>query len=501
MRLKNLCAVWSAACLTALALPAVAAGPADSGVRLLDATRDGDRTLVRTLLKQRADVKAAEADGTTALHWAVRADDRETAQLLLKAGADVNAANRFGVTPLMLAATNGNPDIVELLLKAGANAKATLPEGETVLMKAARTGNVDVIRWLVSSGADVRAKEGFLGETALMWAAAENHGAAVKMLVEVGAEVDARSAPSAIPRLTYPRIGLIPADLPRGSWTALMYAARQGAMESARALAESGADLNATDPAGATALVLAIINSHYDLAALLIEKGANPNIADEAGMTPLYAAVDMHTEGFRQGRPNVKASGDLDSIDIVKALLERGAKPNLALKAQTLQRVHSKGDAALGAGTTPFVRAAKWGDVAAMKLLLDHGADATLRLKNHTTALMIAAGVGKRAGGDEDDPRERGTERDAIEAIKLCLEHGIDVNAFNDNGDTALHAATGDALIRFLVEKGARVDAQNRAKQTPLDNVKRARGERSSAALYLSQVVGAPQAASSPQAR
>jgi hypothetical protein len=247
--------------------------------------------------------------------------------------------------------------------------------------------------------------------------------------------------------------------------------------------------------------VLAIINSHYDLAAMLLEKGADPDVADQAGMTPLYAAVDMHTEGWRQGRPAVKPSGDLDSIDIVKALLARGANPNLPLKAPTLQRVHSKGDAALGAGTTPFARAAKWGDVAVMQLLLDHGADATLRLKNHTTALMIAAGVGKRAGSDEDDPRERGTERDAIEAIKLCLERGVDVNAFNDNGDTALHGATGDALIRFLVEKGAKVDAQNRAKQTPLDNVKRSRGERSSAALFLSQLMGGAPAATAPQAR
>jgi ankyrin repeat protein len=197
----------------------------------------------------------------------------------------------------------------------------------------------------------------------------------------------------------------------------------------------------------------------------------------------------------------VKPSGDLDSVDAVKALLAHGANPNLALKAPTLQRVHSKGDAALGAGTTPLMRAAKWGDVAVMQLLLDRGADPTLRQKNHTTALMIAAGVGKRAGGDEDDTRERGTERDAIEAVKLCLERGVDVNAFNDNGDTALHGATGDALIRFLVEKGARVDAQNRAKQTPLDAVKRARGERSSAALFLSQLAGAPAAAAASQAR
>ena len=152
----------------------------------------------------------------------------------------------------------------------------------------------------------------------------------------------------------------------------------------------------------------------------------------------------------------------------------------------------------MGVGATPFMRAAKWGDLTLMRLLLDNGANATLRQKNHTTALMIAAGVGKRAGGDEDDPRERGTEHDAIEAIKLCLERGVDVNAFNDNGDTALHGATGEALIRFLVEHGARPDTQNRLKQTPFDMVKRAKGEQSPAAALLRQLMASASTSSAP---
>ena len=113
------------------------------------------------------------------------------------------------------------------------------------------------------------------------------------------------------------------------------------------------------------------------------------------------------------------------------------------------------------------MRAAKWGDMTLMRLLLDYGADPTLRQKNHTTAPHDRRGVGRRAGGDEEDPRQRGTEKDAIEAVKLCIEHGVDVAAFNDNGDTALHAASGEALIRFLVENGARTDVENRLKQTP----------------------------------
>ena len=473
--------------LVTLVLPATL-GAAAGSPPLLDAARQGDRGTVRALLKQRADVKTTEPDGTTALHWAVRADDLEMAQLLVRAGADVNAANRFGVTPISLAATNGNAAVIEILLKAGANPNSALPEGETVLMTAARTGKVEPLKWLLTYGADVHAKESWVGETALMWAAAENHAAAVKLLVEVGADINGRSAPSSVPRLEYPRIGIIPTDLPRGGWTPLMYAARQGALEAAKELVENGADVNLMDPAGTSAMILAIINSHYDVAAMLLDKGADPNVADVSGMTPLYAAVDMHTLAWMQGRPASKPSGDLDSVATVKALLARGANPNAQLKAPLQRRAHTNGDASLGVGATPFMRAAKWGDVTLMRLLLDNGANATLRQKNHTTALMIAAGVGKRAGGDEDDPRERGTESDAIEAIKLCLERGVDVNAFNDNGDTALHGATGEALIRFLVDKGARPDVQNRLKQTPLDVVKRTRGDRSPAAILLRQL-------------
>jgi len=476
--------------LAVLALPAtVFAGAGAGNLELVDAVKQGNKATVRALLKQRADVKSAEADGTTALHWAVQADDLEMTQLLVRAGANVNAANRFGVTPLSLAATNGNAALIEALLKAGASAKTALPEGETVLMTAARTGRTEAIKLLLVNGADVNAKESGLGETALMWAANENNAEAVALLIEAGGEVNARSAPSPVPRLQYPRIGMIPADLPRGGWTALMYAAREGAIEAATKLADHSADLNLKDPAGSTALILAIINGHYDLAKVLIDKGADPNAADTTGMTPLYAAVDMHTVGWTQGRPQPKPSSDLDSVDIAKALLAKGANPNSRLTSPLHQRVHSRGDGSLGPGSTPFMRASKWGDMTMMRLLLDNGADPTLRQKNHTTALMIAAGVGKRAGGDdEEDPRQRGTEQDAIAAVKLCIERGVDVNAFNDVGDTALHAAGGEALIRFLVENGAKTDAENRLKQTPLDVLKKSKGEQSPAAQLLGKL-------------
>ncbi len=486
MRTSTRLGMW----LAVLAVPSmVSAGAGAGGPDLVDAVKQGNKTTVRALLKQRADVKTAEADGTTALHWAVQSDDLEMTQLLLRAGADASAANRFGVTPMSLAATNGNAAVIEALLKAGANANTALPQGETVLMTAARTGRVEAIKSLLVHGANVQARETNLGETALMWAANENNADAVALLIEAGSEINARSAPSPVPRLQYPRIGMIPADLPRGGWTALMYAARQGAIEAATKLAEGGADLNLKDPAGSTALILAIINGQYDLAKMLLDKGADANAADSTGMGPLYAAVDMHTVGWTQGRPQPKPSSELDSVAIARLLLAKGANPNARLTSPLLQRVHSRGDGSLGPGSTPFMRASKWGDITMMRMLLDNGADPTLRQKNHTTALMIAAGVGKRVGGDdEEDPRQRGTEQDAIAAIKLCIERGVDVNAFNDVGDTALHAAGGEALIRFLVENGAKTDAQNRLKQTPLDVLKKTKGEKSAAAQLLTRL-------------
>src|SRR6185503_7627999 len=229
--------------------------------------------------------------------------------------ANVNAVNRYGVGPLSLAAINGNAAVVDALLEAGADAAAALPEGETVLMTAARTGNPVVVTHLIEHGAAVDAREQWLGETALMWAAARNNAAAVKVLLEHGAKPDLASNFTGYKR---PIGGQT--ILPRGGFTALMFAAREGAIDAARALADGGADLNAGDRDGMTALILAIINAHYDLAVALLEKGANPDVADSTGMTPLYAAVDMNTLQFMHGRPTARPSGDLDSRDAIKAL-------------------------------------------------------------------------------------------------------------------------------------------------------------------------------------
>jgi ankyrin repeat protein len=479
-----------ALCLIAFLSVVSLAAAGGNEVRLADAVKAGNRAAVRELLKTpagAADVNAREVDGTTALHWAVRADDVETVRLLLTAGAKVNAANRYGVTALSVAATNGSAAIIDMLLKSGADANAALLEGETVLMTAARTGRPDAVKLLLDHGADSNARERGFGETALMWAAAQNHQKAMEVLIDRGADLNARSTALVF---SQPRTPLT--VLPRGGWTPLMFAARQGAVEAARTLARVGADLDVTDPDGTTALVLAVINTHYELAALLLDHGADTNVADTRGMAALYAAVDMHTLPWLFGNPEPKDHDRLDSLDIVKMLLDHGADPNARLKAPALQRLHTPGDPVLGEGTTPFMRAAKSGDVAVMRLLLDRGADPLRVQTNQTTALIIASGLGWQDGGDNLNTRDKGSQADAIEAIKLCLDRGLDIHAVNDNGTSVLHAAAtrgqAEDIIRFLAEKGARADAKNRQGQTALDVALARRGQDGAVAVVPSTV-------------
>lgn len=451
-------------CAFVLPVPAQAAGD----MRLIDAVKAANTQAVRLLLRDRVDVNVREADGTTALHWAVQAGDLATVKQLLDARADVNAANRYAVTPLSVAATNGNEDIVAALVAAGANVNAMLLEGETVLMTAARTGNPTVLGRLLDHGAAVNASERGYGETALMWATAQNHAEAVQRLIEGGADVNARSA---MMKFAKPRTPIT--VLPRGGWTPLMYAARQGSIEAARVLVAAGADLNVRDPDGTTALILAIINSQYDFAAMLIEAGASHAVVDETGMGPLYAAVDMHALPWGFGSPEPKRNETRDSLDILKMLLARGADANARLRRTALQRLHTPGDPTLTAGATPFMRAAKSGDVTVMRLLLEHGADALAVQENHTNALILAAGFGWRDGDNNLNTKDKGSEAEAIEAIALCLELGLDIRSANDAGTTVLHGAAmrGDTekIIGFLVERGARADVRNAQGKTPLD--------------------------------
>jgi ankyrin repeat protein len=329
--------------LVLLLVATLSAGGAE--IRLIDAVKAGNAEAVRALLKQPApanDVNAAEPDGTTALHWAVRADDQDVVQLLLRAGAKPNVANRYGVTPISLAAGNANAGLVEMLLAAGADANTSLPQGETVLMTAARTGSPQAVKALLDHGAKVDAKDDRLGETALMWAAAHNHPEVIRLLIAHGAPVDSRSTPLEYAKDRFGLEGVL-TILPRGSWTPLMYAAREGAVEATRALADAGADLNLTDPEQTSALLRAIVNVHYDVAGVLVEHGADPNLADTANMAALYAVAEMETIGEIYGRPARQFTDKLDGVALVKLLLAHGAKPNTQLRTSTIHKNHTPG--------------------------------------------------------------------------------------------------------------------------------------------------------------
>ena len=411
---------------------------------LVDAAKSGDEATVRTMLAKKADVNAAAADGTTALHWAVQRDDLAMVGALLRAGAKAGVATRLGVTPLQLAATNGSAAMVARLLGAGANPNTAMPDGETVLMTASRTGNVDAVRALLDRGADLRRQEPAKGQTALMWAAAENNAGVVKLLIERGADVKERSK--------------------SGSFTPYLFAVRAGHTETAKALIDAGVNVNETLPDGTSALVLAVINAHYELASLLLDRGANPN-ADGQGWTALHqiAWSRRHNAGFNL--PGPVATGGVDSLDLVRKLVAKGADVNAR---QQKEPRDGNRNMLNRLGSTPFLLAAKADDVPLMRVLLECGADAKIATNNGTTALMAAAGVGIWAPGENP-----GTHEEALAAVKLVFEAGGgDVNAVDKEGETALHGAVyrGGAIpvIQFLIDRGARLDVVNKKGWTPL---------------------------------
>jgi ankyrin repeat protein len=471
MRIPNIRGIsMTACCIPALlaATHALAAASPDAApdTRVADAALHGEPALVRSLVAQHADVNAAQADGATALLWTVRADDRETTAFLLSHGADVKAANHYGVTALALAARNGSAPMIEALLKSGADVNTASPTGETVLMIAARSGHPDAVKVLLDHGANVNAKESTEQETALMYAAAENHAEVVRLLAEHGAEMNTRSRamdPKA-PRPRYPQsVGLRPVT---GGLTPLLFAARQGSVEAARMLVDQKADPNLGDPNGNTPMIVAIMNGNFDVAVALLEKGANPNGVDGSGRTPLFAAVDMHKLEWLFSRPTPKTSGRLESTDLVKMLLDKGADPNARLTRRVGSFQHDTAENAnLIAGATPFLKAASASDVPMMRLLIASGADPNLANENNTTPLMAAAGLNWR------DISSVGSEADSTEAIKLCLAVGADVNAANKGLETAMHGAAqrgADSVVSFLVSIGGRLDVKAKDGRTPL---------------------------------
>ena len=424
--------------MTALAAAGVVALAGARADGLLDAVRAHDaREVERLLAEPGSDPNIAEPDGTTALHYAVEANDPDLVRALLDAGAEAAAVNRYGIPPLHIAALNGNAAIVELLLAHGVDPDTALPEGETALMTAARAGDVATLDALIAAGADVNAREAWKAQTALMWAAAANNAGAIERLLAAGAERDA--------------VG------DGGEFTALKFAVRGGAIEATRALLDAGADVGETMLDGTSLLVLAVTNAHYELASVLLDYGADPN-ADAQGWTALHQIAWSRRWNMGFNLPGPVQTGNLDSLELVRLLVAAGGDVNARQREEPADGNRNKLDRI---GATAFLLAAKSCDLPLMRVLLEVGADPSITTENGTTALMAAAGVGIWAPGENP-----GTHEEALAAVELAFEvGGGDVNAANDEGDTALHGAVyrGGAIpvIEFLAGKGAKLDAVN----------------------------------------
>jgi len=435
-------------------------------------------------LQRTTDVNARQADGSTALHWAVYNDDLQKAESLVRAGANAKAVNREGASVLSLACINGNAVMIEKLLKAGADANERLPNGETPLMIAARSGNVDAIKVLLANGADVNAKENLRGTTPLMWAAANGNAAAAKVLIEHGADIGARSGAAAKGRAAYlaptvkerarserpgggarrgtdddvaDRVAFLSrSDEDGGGLTPLVFAARRGDIETARVLLAAGASVNQVTNYGWSPLLTATQNRYYKLAAFLLEKGADPNLANKGGWTPLYLATDnrnIENGDYPTRKP------DMNDLDYLKLLIAHGANANARVKDSTETRTIFTHQWLYEDGATAFLRAAQSGDITVMRLLLSAGADPTIATANNTTPLMVASGI----GWVEGVTNER-SAKENLEAIKLLLELGADVNAVDGDGRTALHGAAHKGrseVVQLLVDHGAKLDVRD----------------------------------------
>jgi ankyrin repeat protein len=442
--------------LTLIGSVFLSAAPASE---IADAVMNQSAGAVRSLLEQKADVNAEQADGTTALHWAARWNDLETAGLLIRSGADPKLANHDGATPMFLAAQNASAPMIELLVKAGVDVNApVLAHGETALMMASRSGGVDAVKMLLDHGARIDAKDTLRGTTALMWAAEQGHVGVVQLLAARGA--DLRTQSEVLRPLKRAGLGFAPAsrqggpDAPiKGGLTALLFAARQGSIDCVRALIASGASVNQTSADGSSPLLVAVQNGFYDIALFLLDHGANVNLANAKGWTPLYLAVKIRNQETT-AIPGPSTDG---ALDFIKTLLDRGANPNLQIRADT--EIHQGMTAAWlrEAGATPLLRAALCGDLPVARLLLAHNADPSIPTFDHTTPLMAASGVGWA-----DGMLREYSEDQTVEVVKLLLSLGSDLNAVNDHGITALHGAGfkgANKVVQLLVDHGAKLDA------------------------------------------
>ena len=517
---------------------------AATGAPVADAAMDGNRDAVKALLKQAADVNAAQGDGMTALHWAAMKNDVDLVQTLLFAGANARATTRIGsYTPLLLAAKSGSAEVIAPFAKAGADVNAATSNGTTPLMFAAASGNVAAVETLIDRGAEVNAKESVRGLTPAMFAAASNRAAVLDLLAKQGADLKTTSKvtdlaalsrdPAALREFTQgnptppgvePQGGrsgpvgrggrgpqtpgvdrnfqLNELVAAQGGMTPLLLATREGHIEAVRALLNAGADVDQVSAGDHTSpLLIATINGQFDLAMFLLEKGADPNLPAENNGTPLYGAINCEwAPKALYPQPRAYVNQKTTYLELMKALLDKGADPNVRLNKKVWYSGYSFDLSGVDEiGATPFWRAAYASDVDAMKLLVSYGADPNIRTKKSAgrpragdidremkdvsglppvpiggpavTPLQAAAGVGYGEGFAANS--HRFAPAGMLAAVKYLVEElGADVNAYDHEGNTALHqaAARGDVeMIQYLVSKGADVKAVTREGRTTAD--------------------------------
>ena len=588
-----------------------------------DAAMRGDIDTVRVLLREGADVNAAQGDGMTALHWSALSDDVAAMEVLLYAGATVEPTTRLGgYTPLHLAVMEGNGVAAAYLLGAGSDGERVTGTGVSPLHLAAQAGRLAALSALIDSGADVNVQDEYLERTPLHFATANSRLEAMAALLAAGADVDAKTsvtdypararadgvartkrnrikdaeagrspragrggrggsppAPQAAPTLggaqtppdpddpparggaqTPPdpddpparglgRSNVAPPDpddppanepaargrrggrptprdpnAPRalsgteqigtqGAFTALHYAVRDGRTAAALMLLDAGADINGRTADESSPLLVATINGNFDLARELLERGADPNYVSDDGAAPLFAAINQewHLRTWYP-QPTANEQQETSYLDLMRVLLEAGADPDARTTTHIWYAAYNAGRMGVDfTGATAFWRSAYGLDVAAMKLLVEFGADPNISTvsfgprtrRNSSTQpfpaqnrepeeepetdpsglpaskpgdaavhpLHAASGVG--FGTSRVGQQHRHVPDGWMAAVEYLVDElGVDAGVRDHAGYSAVHNAAGrgdNEMILFLVARGADPKVVSRRGQTTID--------------------------------